>query len=247
MAGWPDGVVKLEVDTVDSTNSYSAQLIDGYSRPIWVVANHQTNGRGRLGRKWVSDEGNLFTTYLRCIDEHPSVAALRSFVAALAVRDCLVTIVQDRCRISLKWPNDVLANGRKIAGILLESLSMNNSAYILYGIGINLVSSPKIQVLPELHSPANIQEVSGVNVQRDQVLEELALAMQKRERQFEKDGFVPIRYDWLAKADGIGKPVKVRLGDRTIKGILQSVNNSGHAIIDDGSSLHEIVTADLYF
>ncbi|HEX9857902.1 MAG TPA: biotin--[acetyl-CoA-carboxylase] ligase, partial [Paracoccaceae bacterium] len=118
---WPEGVGRHILGTVDSTNAFAARLAPGLTGPAWVLAGEQTAGRGRRGRAWSSPRGNFHASLVMQPTEPPEVVALRSFAAALALRDTCVALTGLPQAFALKWPNDVLLNGGKLAGILLES------------------------------------------------------------------------------------------------------------------------------
>ena len=114
---WPEGVARHVLAEVDSTNSEAARLAPQLTQPTWIMAHRQTAARGRRGRAWISPEGNFAATLVMRPGGEPAAAALRSFVAALALADALALVVGPGAVIALKWPNDVLLNGGKVAGI----------------------------------------------------------------------------------------------------------------------------------
>ncbi|MEC8039505.1 MAG: biotin--[acetyl-CoA-carboxylase] ligase, partial [Pseudomonadota bacterium] len=118
MQDWPDGYGKRVLASIDSTNAEAARIADHLAGPEWILALEQTAGRGRRGRAWVNPVGNFAATLVLHPTEPPEVVALRSFVASLALYDAFVAVTGRPQGLSLKWPNDVLLNGGKVAGIL---------------------------------------------------------------------------------------------------------------------------------
>jgi BirA family biotin operon repressor/biotin-[acetyl-CoA-carboxylase] ligase len=137
----------IHFERIDSTNSEAHRLAQrGERGPLWLWADEQTEGRGRLGRTWVSDPGNLYATFLFPISGGAEILAQVSFVAALAVHD-LVTVLLPDARPLIKWPNDVLIDGAKFCGLLAEVAASNPTA-IAIGCGINLLHAPQATPYP---------------------------------------------------------------------------------------------------
>jgi BirA family biotin operon repressor/biotin-[acetyl-CoA-carboxylase] ligase len=139
---WP--VVRF--DEIDSTNEEARRrVVSGDAGPAWLVARSQTAGRGRLGRQWDSPEGNLFATALLSYPGTPVQAALASFAAGLAVIDAAKMVGAETVALTLKWPNDVLADGAKLAGILIETGSSGGGLWMAAGFGVNVTSAPAVR------------------------------------------------------------------------------------------------------
>lgn len=135
----------LSFAQIDSTNAEARRLAEkGDTGPLWITAKVQTAGRGRRGRDWVSDSGNLFVTHLLALPVNHATAAQLSFVTALAVHDASKLLLENDKALSLKWPNDVLLDGKKLAGILLETLPETETGMInlAIGCGVNLDHAP---------------------------------------------------------------------------------------------------------
>ncbi|MEL6417973.1 MAG: biotin--[acetyl-CoA-carboxylase] ligase, partial [Pseudomonadota bacterium] len=133
---WPAGYGQRVLASVDSTLDEAARIAPTLSGPQWILALHQTAARGRRGRAWAMSAGNFAATLVLPITEAPAQAALRSFVAALALREALLAVTGRDDAFALKWPNDVLLRGGKVAGILLESVGSGKSvSHLAIGIG----------------------------------------------------------------------------------------------------------------
>ena len=148
MTDWPEGYGRRVLDEVDSTLNEAARIAPTLAGPEWLLALRQTAARGRRGRAWSNPEGNFSATLALRLEGAPHQAALRSFVAALALFDACVAVTGRPDGFSLKWPNDVLLNGGKLAGILLESAGAAGSVMPLFiGIGVNLADLHEDDVL----------------------------------------------------------------------------------------------------
>ena len=143
----PSGNRVVHFERIDSTNAEAQRLAAGGERgPIWLLADEQTHGRGRLGRSWVSEPGNLYATFVFSIAGGPEVAAQVSFIAALAVHD-LVAALLPNSRACIKWPNDVLIGGAKICGLLAEVVAQS-PVTIALGCGFNVTHAPAATPYP---------------------------------------------------------------------------------------------------
>ena len=185
-------------DAVGSTNAEAFALANaGEPAPFWIAARSQTAGRGRRGRSWTSEPGNLYASLLLSDPSPPERAAELSFVAALAAYDAVAEVAGLAGRLAIKWPNDVLCDGAKLAGILIEG----QGASVVVGIGINCAHHPA-----GTPYPATDLAACGVRVSPDRLFEALASAMRRRLAQWDRGtGFASIRADWLARAAGLAR------------------------------------------
>ncbi len=237
MAALPADVRVISLDATGSTNADALDRArQGERGPLWITARLQTAGRGRRGRQWVSEPGNLFATLLLTDPAPPERAAELSFVAALAVHDAVWRLASDPAqRLGLKWPNDCLIDGRKFAGILIEG----EGPAVAVGIGINCVHHPH-----DTAYPATDLAVSGVGVSADTLFAGLVPVMNDRIAQWNRGaGFAAIRSEWLARATGLGEPVRVALPEGERMGHFETVDEAGRMVLrrNDGSA--QIVTA----
>jgi BirA family biotin operon repressor/biotin-[acetyl-CoA-carboxylase] ligase len=139
---WPNGYGRIRFEELDSTNSEARRLGEkGEQGPLWISAARQSDGRGRRGRVWDSGEGNLAVSLLLRPTTSPAVTGQLSFAAALAAAEMAQHFAPDAL-IQVKWPNDVLAGGAKLAGILLESGEDAGGRWLVIGVGMNLASFP---------------------------------------------------------------------------------------------------------
>ena len=142
---WPDGYGRRVLGSVDSTLSAAVRIAPDLAGPEWILALTQTAARGRRGRAWSMPAGNFAATLVLPIAEPPGRAALRSFVVSLALRDAFVAVTGRDDAFALKWPNDVLLRGGKVAGILLETVSSRGHfGHLAIGVGVNLAAAPDV-------------------------------------------------------------------------------------------------------
>jgi BirA family biotin operon repressor/biotin-[acetyl-CoA-carboxylase] ligase len=221
----PEGYGLIVFDEIDSTNEEARRrAAAGVTGPLWIVAHTQTAGRGRRGRTWVSPRGNLMATLLLDPGCDPGDAARLSFVAALAVHDALCAWVP-ASKVRLKWPNDALVEGRKVAGILLETASNgggNKLPWLAIGIGINLVHAPE-----QASYPASSVNAYGPAPDCLSALTTLATSWDHRFAIMRGYGFGAIRSAWLERAAGLGTEIEVRLPAETIIGRFEGLESDG--------------------
>lgn len=226
--------------------SEAARRASDVLRPTWILAHHQTAGRGRRGRAWENPKGNFAATLILRPKGDPQQIALRSFVAALALYDCMATVV-DPAKLSLKWPNDVLLSGGKVAGILLEAMGQGADVLSI-GIGINLSSAPSPNQLEERAvAPVALADHTGAKLPAEGVLFELASAYARWEDRFNTYGFEPIRTAWLQQAARLGQPITARTARDEITGTFDTVDEGGNLVLRTPKGRVAIAAADVFF
>lgn len=236
---------RVVFDSIDSTNAEAARrAAAGDTGPYWIRATQQTAGRGRRGRSWTSDPGNLFLTYLGAAAKPPGEVALLSFAAALAVADIADHAI-GRPTARLKWPNDVLIVGRKVAGILLESGALKDGrTWFAVGIGINVASAPS-----DVNQP--IAALSAATGAKAMTLDALETLLRRRLAFWagclERDGFAPLREAWMARAHGVGAPVTARLGAEEITGVMRGLAPDGALQLELSDKDTRLITAGEVF
>jgi BirA family transcriptional regulator, biotin operon repressor / biotin---[acetyl-CoA-carboxylase] ligase len=223
------GVGLTTYRTLASTNAEAlAYARRGENGPLWITADIQTDGRGRRGRVWISEPGNLHASLLLTEPAPPGSAAQLSFVAALAVHDALAASAGALApRLALKWPNDLLLDGAKLAGILIEGEGDRRFSVVI-GIGINIRQHPAGTEFPATDLAAH-----GTVVTAAQVFAALSECMMDRLAQWGRgEGFAAIREDWLARAAGLGKPIRVRLPDTELTGRFGGLDATGRLLLE---------------
>jgi len=222
----------------------AARLGGEITGPTWIFTERQTDGKARRGRAWIDPVGNFAATLSFRPTGAIETRAQHSFVAALALRDAAVTAVGDDCDLSLKWPNDVLLNGGKLAGILLES----RGDMLAIGFGVNLVAAPEPATL-EKHSlpPVSLLAATGVRLLARDFLDLLAPAYAKWEATFTTYGFGPIRRAWLEHAARLGEVITARTGNDQVTGIFETIDAQGVLVLNAKDGRHSIAAADVFF
>lgn len=249
-AAWPADYDLRRLDEVDSTLDEAARIAPGLERPTWIMARRQLQGRARRGRQWTDPEGNLASTLVLFPRGSLADAGLRSFVAALALRDALDAVIGDegRAALALKWPNDVLLNGGKLAGILLESAGngQGDVRHLAVGIGVNLAAAPSVVEDGALR-PVSLLGETGVRIAPEAFLVHLAGAFARREEQLRTRGFAAIRADWLAHATRIGEEITAKSGKVTTTGIFRTIDDAGNLVLETRSGEISIPAAEVFF
>lgn len=240
---WPEGYGRLILDEVDSTNAEALRRAEGLTGPLWILARRQTAGRGRRGRAWGDPTGNFAATLAVRLDEPPARLALRSFTAALALHDALQALTGLGPALRLKWPNDVLLNGGKLSGILLESAGQGALAL---GIGVNLRQAPPAD--PEAaFPPVALRPETGFDLAPETLLAHLAPAYAGWEQRFQTWGFEPLRQAFLNHAARLGEVITARTLATTVTGRFETIDASGNLILSTPQGARTIPAADIYF
>jgi BirA family biotin operon repressor/biotin-[acetyl-CoA-carboxylase] ligase len=237
------GVRHIAYDTLGSTNAEALALARAGERgPLWVTAKSQSAGRGRRGGQWVSPPGNLYATLLLVEPSPPEIAPQLSFVAALAVHDAVAACApQLGPSLKVKWPNDLLLDGAKTAGILIEGGSEPAFA-VAIGIGVNCAAHPN-----DTAYPATDLVGTGALVTPDVLLVALAETMQRRLGQWNRgQGFVAIRADWLKRAAGLGETLRVRLSERDLFGCFKGLDESGRLLLEQAGGVTPITAGEVF-
>lgn len=247
---WPPGLGREIHARLDSTNAEALRrAMAGEAGPVWILAREQTAARGRRGRPWSTPPGNFAASLLCRPGGDAAALALRAFMAALGLHDALAGLTGRPEDFALKWPNDVLVSGRKLAGILLATAGPpGQGPALVIGIGVNLVAVPDPSLLePGTLAPASLATESGVIVTPEAFLDRLAPHIAAREAQLARDGFAALREAWLARAAQLGAPVTARLPGRSVSGIFTTIDATGALVLDTAAGRETLAAADLHF
>jgi BirA family transcriptional regulator, biotin operon repressor / biotin---[acetyl-CoA-carboxylase] ligase len=247
-------------DKVGSTNAMALERArDGDPGRLWIVSKQQESGRGRRGRAWATPPGNLAATLLLITGGDLRTAATLGFVAGLALADALNAVVPNgrfsiapdggggagRNRFELKWPNDVLAEGAKLAGILLESATLGSDrCAIAVGIGVNVVAHPD-----DVPYPATSLKALGAACDAETLFLALSDAWNENARVWnEGRGLAEIRRRWLSRAAGLGSQVAVRVDGNVVRGVFETIDEDCRFVIrDDRGDMLKIAAGDVHF
>jgi len=246
---WPAGYGRRVLASVDSTNAEAARIAPDLRFPEWILALEQTAARGRRGRPWINPAGNFAATLVMRADDRPDRVALRSFVAALALREALEAATGRAEAFALKWPNDVLLNGGKLAGILLESAGTGPGlSHVAIGIGVNLRTAPAETALETgALRPVSLLAETGISLAPEAFLDLLAPAYARLEAQFVTYGFEPIRRAWLSHAAKLGEVITARTTRDTHQGTYETVDAAGHLVLLTAQGRRAIAAAEVFF
>jgi BirA family transcriptional regulator, biotin operon repressor / biotin---[acetyl-CoA-carboxylase] ligase len=236
-ASLPEGTRLVHLEEVDGTNAEAMRrVLTGEGGPLWVTADRQTAGRGRSGRAWTSQTGNLFASFVVTIDCPPATAAQLSLVAGVAVIDALRD-AGDVPGLRLKWPNDILVDKAKTGGILVESTSRpgRKGTVAVVGIGLNLAGAPQ-----DLGRAATYLAAHGLALSPRDALCFLAHTMNDWIRIWHGgDGFAPVREAWLERAGPLGEAMSVNAASGPVSGTFAGLDDDGALLLDtdDGRQL----------
>ena len=239
----------LILEETDSTNAEARRRAEaGEVGPLWITARRQTAGRGRRGRKWESESGNLASTLLLLTRKSPAEAAQLTFAASLAVADLLDRYVPPAL-VTIKWPNDVLLDGRKTSGILIESgPAPSGGLWLAVGIGVNLTQTPGETERPATCIAEHLNHGVASAPSVDEAAKALAETFGVWLDRWTTLGFQPILDAWAARTPGLHGPCTARLTNETLSGMADGVEADGslRLKLPDGS-LRVISAGDVFF
>ncbi len=217
--------------TIDSTNLEAHRLFaNGQRESLFLLADEQTAGKGRLDRNWASLRGNCYSTLILPLhspsgmSNEISIVPQIGFVVALSVADVVRGLTTAEPK--LKWPNDVLVGGAKIAGILSEVLS-TNPLTVAIGCGINVAHAPT-----GLPYPATCLNAEGVHTERDIVFQSYRTALAQWFTLWNNGlGFAAIRSAWVQQAIGIGETASMTIGTEHLTGTFEGLTEQGAVVL----------------
>lgn len=245
---WPAGFRVEAHGTVGSTNDLiRAAALRGEPEGLWITAEAQTGGRGRHGRAWTSPAGNFYgSLLLRPKGDLARIASL-SLVIGLALADTVQDLSRGALAPRLKWPNDVLLDGAKLAGILLEGEPGHaaGDGWLVVGLGVNLISSPDGAPYPT----TSLRAAGLAGITPAVFLAAFCPVLQRHLTRWSVDGFAACRPAWLARAHGIGQPAMLRRGQSVVTGRLLDVDADGAVSIEEqiGQAPTRFTAGELFF
>jgi BirA family biotin operon repressor/biotin-[acetyl-CoA-carboxylase] ligase len=230
-------------ETLGSTSDVCRNFaVEGEPGGLAVLARRQERGRGREGRTWISTPGNLFVSVLLRPRGPARDGGMWSLLAAVALWDTIASLLPDRSALRLKWPNDMLLNGRKLAGILLDSSANPTGGFdwLVIGFGVNLAAAPEIPgraaaALAEIVLPPPPEQVATSLLARLDRLREVC----------ERDGFEPIRAAWLERAQPMGTPLMLKVGEREYNGAFAGVSDDGSLLLQMGARVQTFAAGEI--
>lgn len=222
------------METTASTNDDAKSMARaGAAEGALVHALRQTAGRGRQGNQWMSDTGNLYMSMVLRPQVSAAESGQLSFLVAVALAQTVQAVLPPSASIALKWPNDVLINGQKIAGILLESESMHSGSaaldWLVLGVGLNIVHAPE--------GAASLQKAGAENLDVTHIRDLLAGNILSLYRRWQNEGFAVIRAAWLEHAAHLGKTIRVRLPKEEFYAVFDGIDAQGalEVTLDSGA------------
>lgn len=223
---------------VGSTNDEIRGFLTVPQQKIIVSARRQTAGRGRRGRSWIADEGNLLVSLaLECgLDKLGEMI----FIVSLSLLETVKSFDKS-APVKLKWPNDVLLDGGKLCGILLEK---GEGDYLIIGIGVNIVSAPPAS---GMLYPLSALATAGINVTREEFLNRFVAQFDIVLSLWKENGFTPIRQRWLQNVKGLGEEIAVNMESGSKKGLFTGVDENGALLLDSERGIEKIYAGDIFY
>ena len=240
----PDGYRLVCHDALTSTNDEARRLADtGAEAGTIVWARRQTAGRGRRGRTWDSQGGNLFASIIVRPTCSVEQAMQVVFVAANAVYAAVAASLPEGPEVRCKWPNDILIDGKKVCGMLLETGGITGTVvdWLVAGIGINVAHYPKDGLYP-----ATSLAEHGATPNIEKVLSRLAFAFNEEQTRWETDGFGAVRQRWLSQCTGLGGPIRVVTEQKTRNGVFETLDEHGALVLRTEDGLERITAGDVF-
>lgn len=242
----PEGVSVCFYDECRSTNSLATEQGSlGFEQPTWFVASRQTDGRGRRGRTWASQNGNLFCSLLTHLDLPMSDLATLPYVVSLAVRDTFLELGCTPEQVQCKWPNDVLIGEKKSSGILIESSAGDRGLvdFVVIGIGLNLAHYPS-----DAQFPATcVNDELGETIATSKAFQVLAHRLKKRLAEWNPSNVSLLVREWVAVSWGLQQRREIRTAGETFMATLNGLDEKGglELILDDGTK-HTLYAGDVF-
>ena len=229
------------VEALASTNDEAMRRArEGDAGMLWITADTQTAGRGRLGRSWVSPAGNLHASLLLIDPAQLAHLPELGFVFGVALAETLQTFAGSRVR--LKWPNDALIDGAKVSGILLETAQVNGVTACVAGIGVNCVAHPD-----GLPYPATDLRISGTTARAEDVFSTLSARLADwLERWDRGENFAAVRANWLTHAAGLGAEITVSAPRGRLSGRFLTLDARGRLELETSEGRLAIEAGDVF-
>lgn len=236
----------LSFPSMPSTNTYCVELaMSGDMGDVWVTCDSQTSGRARRGRRWVSESGNLYASLLLIAPSSDTLSfSSLPLVASVALHDAITTASDNIIGLSIKWPNDLLLNGKKVSGILLErGEDSQGRVYIVLGFGVNCRHHP-----PDTDYPATSLLSEGYDISPSRLFSHLVSCVSDSLQRWDwGNGISHFRDNWLSRSEGLGSCIEVRLPHETLQGIFEDLDSTGRLILRTPDTVRHISSGDVFF
>ena len=229
----------LDYNELESTNDESLRLSENENENKLIVTSKvQTKGKGRLGRKWESFDGNLFMSILMTWSMNENNALV--FIISVALQKTVKQILPN-ANVKIKWPNDVLVNDKKISGILIEA---GEQGKVVIGIGVNIKKSPQGENI--IYPTTSLFE-EGINIDRVDFMKNFISSFEEIKDVYLKKGMAEIIKIWQAEAKGIGEKIKIKLLNNEKIGVFKGIDNNGRLILDISDNTEVFNAGDVFF
>ena len=226
----------IDYQSLSSTNDLAFEYSKHYDKtPHVFTAIVQTAGRGRRGRNWVSEQGNLFMSQLFQSDMPITYLV---FIASLSIAETISELTSG-LTINIKWPNDILIADKKVCGILIEKAE-NDS--VIIGIGINLVSSPEDSVV--MYPAIDLKKL-GFTIYREQFLQSYLKIFNDNIQKYHTQSFNAIRTKWLSFAYRLNQIISINQGKGCLKGVFKDIDEQGYLLLEQENNVQRITTGDI--
>lgn len=228
------------LEQTESTNSLALDLARSYqvNHNHIILSDIQTGGKGRMGRNWVSPSGNLYFSLVLKPKKSLEISSQLSFVAAVCLGLVLAELSNDAKRINYKWPNDILIDGKKVSGILLES----DADFVILGIGVNIKSHPQNTNYPS----CNLEEQGFVIDNKINLLKKFLDNFSNLYQKWQDFGFTPIRNLWLNKAYNLNKEIATNLPNKSLRGVFKNLDEQGNLVLETDNKIQLITSGEVF-
>ncbi len=238
------------LSTVDSTNEEAKRRIKKIVEPTWIIADRQTEGKGRHGKVWFDGKGNFTGSLVFFPLRNPSSFFLYGFFFGVALYDTIKSICDKPLDLFLKWPNDVILEGRKLSGILVESQKLLNSNQfvLILGMGVNLNSAPNLKKNQVGYNAICLADVLGYKVEEKEFFESLKTQIAYLEKAVNNEGLEKVVDYWLKRTYEIGAQLEIKdyKGER-FSGRFAGIDTAGGILISSGNKIAKVYSGDVFF
>ncbi len=217
---------------------------EGHGGGVWIIADEQTGGRGRTGRHWHSPPGNLHASLL-LVDPCPQAQTPElGFVAGVALAHALREALGGDGRLKIKWPNDMLFDGAKLSGLMLEGSQLPDGRFALViGIGVNCIAHPENLAYPA----TSLAKIAARPIPAAEILARLAKSLNHWLGLYAGGrNFALIRQNWLEMAAGLGQPIEIALGSHYVRGIFSTIDDFGRLVVATPDGTQTVAAGDVF-
>lgn len=234
-------------DSIDSTQSFAAKIANNNEGTV-IISKKQTDGRGRMGRKWSSPEGGIWCSIIFNPQFDADRATLFPLLAGIAITNTIEKFFNYKPK--LKWPNDVTIDGKKVAGIIVDaSLESNKISNLILGIGINFsIDVKKLEKsLKESPNFYGVFSLSEKNISKIKFLQTLFSELEKEYEKLSNEKTSRIIKEWIKKSSTLGKKITFMTSNGNVSGIATKLDENGALIVKSGKKFHKIIAGDISY